>query len=194
MPTWEDLESRFTLLQPEIGRTQIHYQTGEDRRSWLADGTPDVYARFNTVAKAAGLKLLEVDSAGRRQLHLPAEGLVDAGHSAAIHDLVRMRSDPLERWHEALRRHSDYFREGANVLHQPRDGIPRPSKFGSVSHPALASIWVCKHFATAPVKAAAPASADKVPALEHFLRREVERRGTTWKVLGIIFGWWYPSP
>jgi hypothetical protein len=165
MPTWEDLESRFTMLQPEIGRTQIHYQTGEDRRYWLSEGTPDVQARFATVAKTAGLKLLEVDP-------------------SAVHDLVQMKTDPTERWYEALRQHSDYFRKGATVDHQPRDGVRRPSKFGSIDHPVLASIWICKQFADAPVKAttAAPTT-DAVPPLEGWLRRHRERWGTTWAVV-----------
>jgi hypothetical protein len=168
MPTWEDLESRFALLQREIGRTQIHYQTGEDRRYWMTEGTPDVYARFNEVARAAGLKILEIDP-------------------SAVHDLVGMKNDPLERWYEALRQHSDYFRKGAHVLHQPRDGVQRPSKFGSVDHPAVASIWVCKQFAQAPQKSAAMSSSDDLPKVERLLRREGERRGTTWKVVvGVI--------
>ena len=164
MPTWEDLESRFTLLQPEIGRTQIDYQTGEDRRYWLTQGTPDVYARFNDVARAAGLKILEID------------------HSA-VHDLVRMRGDPLERWYEALRQHSDYFRKGANVVHQPRAGVQRLSKFGAVRNPVSASVWVCKQFAQAPQKPVAAAGTNDLPKVERLLRRESERRGTTWKVV-----------
>jgi hypothetical protein len=167
VPTWDDLRSRFTALTEEIRGVEIHYQTGEERRYWLSGGTEQVRARFETVARDAGQKILELAP-------------------TAVHDLVRMRTNPVERWYEALRQHSDYFKPGADVAHQPRDGVRRPSKFGAIREPAFASIWVCRFFAGAPPKPARMPPQDEPSALEKFLRREKERRGATWALVGLF--------
>src|ERR1700734_592943 len=58
MSTWEELERRFMQLAPEAHGMELHFQTGEDLRYWLSDGGQQARARFEVLAKEAGLKVL----------------------------------------------------------------------------------------------------------------------------------------
>jgi hypothetical protein len=165
MSTWEELERRFMQLAPEAHGMELHFQTGEALRYWLSDGGQQARARFEVLAKEAGIKVLE----------LPP---------SVLHDLARLRRDPVERWYEAMRQQSGYFRIGAHVEHRPRDGVVRPSRFGAIRQPCEASCTLAQQFASA---TAQMPTTQRRGGIEGWLRHQKERHGTTWAVvMGVV--------
>jgi len=172
VPTWTELRSDFESTREPLRFYRLDYQWGAAGTYYRLAGGGSSHAtrRFEVLASIAGAKLAE----------LPRD---------AVDEIVLHAETPVEKWYEALRRHSGAFESGL-IAQQTEAGRADGNIYtGSVSLPAEASAVLALRFSALPeVTASSKQPTSYFARVNRFLRSEAEQRGYLWLLVAFVVG------